>query len=77
MEERKRDVEGEPDDVEMGPKGKRPLSKSDVRNSAELTLEYKDSNIFEGLVTAFLPRKRAKISQRRIACMSWRFHCGI
>lgn len=48
-----------------------------VRNSAELTLEYRESNILEGLVTALRPRKRANISQSRIACMTWRFHCGI
>jgi hypothetical protein len=53
-----------------------PLS-VDARNCGELTLENRDSNCVEGLVTAFRPRKRAKSSQRRIACRTWRCHWGI
>ena len=34
-----------------------------------LTLEYRDSNGFDGRVTALRPRKRAKYSHRRMACM--------
>ena len=42
-----------------------------------LTLEYRDSNGFDGRVTALRPRKRAKYSHRRMACMVWRLHWGI
>ena len=40
-----------------------------VKDRRALTLEYRDSNGFEGRVTALRPRKRAKYSQRRMACM--------
>jgi len=45
-----------------------------AKNCKELTLEYRDSNNFEGRVVAFRPRKRAKYSHKRMACMVWRFH---
>lgn len=47
-----------------------------VQNRRALTLEYRDSNGFEGRVTALRPRKRAKYSHRRMACMVWRVHRG-
>jgi hypothetical protein len=68
-------VEGNPKDQEVRPKEKGSLSREEthgedmVGNGVALTLEYRDSNIFEGLVTAFRPRNLANISQRRIACM--------
>src|SRR6266566_2038502 len=62
-------------DEELEEPGKKLLSDK-VRNSGERTLEYSGSNSFEGLMAAFWPRKRAKNSHRRIACMIWRFHCG-
>lgn len=45
-----------------------------VEDRRALTLEYRDANGDEGRVTAFRPRKRAKYSHRRIACMTWRLH---
>jgi len=45
-----------------------------VKDRRALTLEYRDSNGFEGRVTALRPRKRAKYSHRRMACMVWRPH---
>lgn len=48
-----------------------------LKDREALTLEYRDSNGFEGRVTALRPRKRAKYSQRRIACIVWRLHWGI
>jgi hypothetical protein len=47
-----------------------------LKDRRALTLEYKDSNGFEGRVTALRPRKRAKYSQRRMACIVWRLHWG-
>jgi hypothetical protein len=40
-----------------------------VKDRRALTLIYRDSNGIEGRVTALRPRKRAKYSHRRMACM--------
>jgi hypothetical protein len=61
----------------------RPLSSAKaedggtLKDRTALTLEYRDSNGFEGRVTALRPRKRAKYSHKRMACIVWRLHWGI
>jgi hypothetical protein len=56
------------------PREGKGLREEKRKNSGELTFMYTAVNSFVGLMTAFRPRKRAKNSHKRIACMTWRSH---
>jgi hypothetical protein len=80
QKEESEDAEEEIGDQAAVSTSQRPLSSTRVedggvvKDRSALTLEYRESNGFDGRVTAFRPRKRAKYSHRRMACMVWRLH---